>query len=309
MPPVHSPLFILGSARSGTTLLRRLLNEHPDLALPRETHFISKTLRWARKGIRDGRITDWDRFRRAIAANAFMDELAPFIDETPLEDPRPLVRDVFDRAMTGYARSLGKTRWGEKTPPHLWFWAWIDELFPDARYLVISRDGRDVACSLALKDWAASDLLVNAARWKSEARKVTRLLSQVGPRAHRIWYEDLVRDPEAVLRGVCAFMDLPYDARMLARHSEAHGPVHDGSVGRHRRVLDKRTIRRMDALIGAELRAEGRYEIRSKPLGIVTRVWVHLRARAGLLRELAGKRAWRADAPRSPEDVRRPEAE
>jgi len=294
------PCFILGSPRSGTTLLRRILDEHPDLAVSPETHFVSKTLRWARRGIRGGRNTDWDRFRRAVHANTYLDSMRPFFDETPPRDPRPLVRDVIGRIFSSYARSRGKSRWGEKTPHHIWFWRWIDELFPDARYLAIVRDGRDVTCSLSRKDWATSDLLANAARWKREWHLINRLDRALGDRVCRVWYEDLVRDPPSVIHPACAFLGLTRDPGMLERHEERHGAIHTESIGRHRRDLDESTVRALDALLGPELRAEGRYEVRSKPLGAAATLWVNVRAQSGLFRELLGKRVRSTVRRRSP---------
>jgi len=303
-PDPAPPFFIVGSARSGTTLLHSMLDCHSEVAIPPETHLVGRSLRPARPCIRNGRVADWEGFAAAVRANPSMAPLMEFLPAEPPPEP-PSLRGVLDGVFAGYARSRGNRRWGEKTPHHLWFWRDLDAIFTDARYLVVARDGRDVACSLSEVEWSSGDPLVNAARWKVEWRKAIRLLEEAGERAHRVFYEDLVAEPEPVLRGVCAFLGLDFEPALLEGFAGNRDVIHDRerdwkarnltaltaeSVGRHRRDLSPHLVRRLDCLLERELRESGRYAIDSRPLGAAAALLLKARAMAGLARELAGKR-------------------
>ena len=116
------------------------------------------------------------------------------------------------------ARRAGKRHIIEKTPKHIRHLDAIRATIRKPKFIFMVRDGRDVTASLAPR--FDGDVEAALARWTSDTGIC---LSQRGrPDVHLIRYEDLVTDPEAILRGLCAFIDVPYTDRLLEYHSEPH---------------------------------------------------------------------------------------
>ena len=132
--------------------------------------------------------------------------------------------DVIRCLNASYARSRGKTRYGNKTPKHVLHMPEIAELFPEARFVHIVRDGRDVALSYLSKDFGPSDVRSAADVWRARVERGRADGARLGERRYaELRYEDLLTDPEAELRTICAFLDLPFDDAMLRYHE--NGPV------------------------------------------------------------------------------------
>src|SRR5690606_16718789 len=132
--------FIVGVARSGTTLLRLMLDAHPDLAIPPETHFVPRLVKEIERGAGPAeahafvtghqRWPDWGLDADELRAR--FESLEPFTAGEAL------------RAFFGlYAERQGKPRWGDKSPTHLKRMARIHGALPEARFLHVIRDGRD----------------------------------------------------------------------------------------------------------------------------------------------------------------------
>ncbi len=142
------------------------------------------------------------------------------------------------------ARS-GKPRWGDKTPAYTPAWEPLAGLFPSALFVHILRDGRDVSASLARVGWHGRTEAERARYWASRVEMARDCLRRLGPRRCRlVRYEDLVREPEASLREICAFLGEDYDPGMLRFHEDAFdhvsgfdGPVH-AELGRPPRASD-----------------------------------------------------------------------
>jgi hypothetical protein len=110
----------------------------------------------------------------------------------------------------------GKPRWGDKSPPYTYKAGRIQQALPEAVFIHIIRDGRDVALSLSEVSWGPDDITVAAEKWASELRKARkRAKNLVGGTYMEIHYEDLVTDPEPVLRKVADFAGLPWSDEML----------------------------------------------------------------------------------------------
>jgi hypothetical protein len=209
---------IFGAERSGTTLLRLMLDAHPELAIPPETFFVPDVARLSGSGS-DLRhaflqvLTTAPTWHDMQIAN---DDLAGAVEDI---DPFTVSQGL--RAFYAmYARRHGKARWGDKTPKYLRRTADVERVLPEAHFVHLIRDGRDVA--LSVRDaWAGRGAIpVQARRWRKE---VNRGRSAGRARAHylEVRYEDLVHDPEAELRRICAFCDLRFADAMLRYHQTA----------------------------------------------------------------------------------------
>jgi hypothetical protein len=243
----NAPFFVLGAARSGTTLLRLMLNRHPRLAIPPESHFLLGLLaeipagrELAPREVRRAAelIVGHPRFRTwHVPADALGAELAR-LGPTSLAG---LVDAVY-RLET--ARS-GKPRWGDKTPAYSPIWERLAALFPEALFLHLIRDGRDVSSSLARVGWHGSSECERARYWASRVAMAGDCLLRLGPaRCRLVRYEDLVRQPESTLDGICRFLGEDFDPVMLRFHADAFdhvsgfdGPVHS-QLGRPPREAD-----------------------------------------------------------------------
>jgi len=209
--------FIVGANRSGTTLLRMMLDAHPLLTIPPETHFVPDVIDAADEGATPERIVEvmtshreWGDF------NLEADEVL-----ARLRAADELTAGAALRSFYGlYAERVGKERWGEKTPGYATNMVQIQGALPEARFVHLIRDGRDVA--LSAMDRAKKPLTANqvAKRWK---RRITKARKQKRKLRHYTEerYEDLILDTEPTLRRIAEFCDLPWDEGMLDYHERA----------------------------------------------------------------------------------------
>jgi len=190
--------FVVGCSRSGTTLLRALLDAHPLLAVPPESHFALA---------RDARA-----LRRALRRD-------PWFGLWGIETPGLRGLDVADavRALfAAYAAVHGKPRYADKTPHYVSHLPALAERFHEARFVHVVRDGRDVALSLLEVPWGPDDVEGAALYWRR--RVLEGRDARLGPERYReLRYEALVADPERELRALGAWLQLPYDPAMLER--------------------------------------------------------------------------------------------
>src|SRR5215216_6948263 len=225
------PFFIVGNDRSGTTMLRLIVDRGPDAAVPPESMFL----------------TD---FAGAFDAGA------------PCE---------------AYAALHGKPRWGDKTPHYVHHVDHLLGLWPGARFVVLVRDGRDVALSLRRLPFGPNNAWAAAQWWARGVRAGTRAQDDHPDAVLTVRYEDLAAAPQEEVRRLCAFLGLGYDDDMLAlEHVDPARIVPDqaawfptlfdgintSAVGRWRREMSRRDRRIFAALAGAELEQLG-YEVES----------------------------------------------
>jgi hypothetical protein len=197
-------IFIGGSGRSGTTLLREVLSRHSRVAIGPESHILSGLVSLK---------------RLAGAWNLRLDELQAMAAASPsvIRFAETFFRD--------YARKIDKPRWADKSPGNVRFIQRILSRFPNGRFVHMLRDGRDVACSLRhhpaqkVVDGKVIQRQVNnpisrcARRW---ARDVSAGLAWRGhPRYIEVRFEDLTGDPESTIRRLCDFLGEEFEPSML----------------------------------------------------------------------------------------------
>jgi LPS sulfotransferase NodH len=212
------PVVICGVGRSGTSLLQSMLNAHPELCFPPETHFFRRYVadRFARRR--------WEQLG-PTALQAALDSDQDFaraqLDAADLLQPetgRGLnVARVFRRLLQRVAERAGKTRVGDKDPRSLdHLAAWKSE-FPEARVVHVIRDPRDVLLSRTKAAWsAARPWWAHVMICKEQLRRGRALGRRLFGDAYlEVHYEELISDADAVLQRVCDHVDLPFDPCML----------------------------------------------------------------------------------------------
>ena len=253
--------FVAGVSRSGTTLLRLMLDAHPQLTIPPETHFVPKLISHCEGWIADGASAQelrerafelvtthprWGDFN--LDAEEYRARLA---EHDPLT-PGDAVRSFYE----AYAAREGKPRWGDKSPPYTWKSRRIQRALPEAHFVHLIRDGRDVALSLNEVSWGPGGISAAAHKWVDELQKARTRARGLMPGTYmEARYEDLVADPEPVLRRIAEFVDLPWDEAMLAYHQHAQERMRE-------------VVRELKPLGGGTITAEERvrqHELVSQP--------------------------------------------
>lgn len=268
------PFFVVGCARSGTTLLSVMLDRHPELAVTRETHFINKALPYLRMARRTHEAQVDCLLATPLMADLEVDRegLLDCFRRHPCE-PSWLLKAVLET----HGRGVGVERVGEKTPMHLEYTRLLYRWFPDARVVGIVRDGRDVAQSLMHVDWVHNDLMAHAARWVQQSRIARRLARRHARRFLLVRYEDLLAEPRETLSRVDAFLGVAFDERQLdpeaggtevfsrremSWKNQAAKALDRDRIAAWKRGTDAGTLERLNAVMRPELVAHGYPEAR-----------------------------------------------
>ncbi|RMF59385.1 MAG: sulfotransferase [Calditrichaeota bacterium] len=215
------PFFIFGCARSGTSLLSRMLNSHPKLAVPYESHLFNTFYPWLKYYGDLSVRANLERLVDDILRTDVMQDWTPPLDRGEILSSvrTPDFGGVMDAVMCSWASKQNKSRWGEKTPHHIYFWDQISTFFPKARIIHIVRDGRDVALSLLNARFGPKSIYAGARFWVAYLRQVERVKAQVDKRRiFELRYEELLAAPERLLSQVCEFLGEDYTPAMLEYH-------------------------------------------------------------------------------------------
>jgi hypothetical protein len=213
-PESFRPTFVVGCERSGTTLLAVMVGRHSSIAMMPETHFFLRVVPRKRPTEGGSHAEMLERFWRSPRAkdlNVNREELLACFSRMPAT-----YGGLFETLMTTYAQRWGKPMGGEKTPFHLLRVPLILEWFPEARIIGIVRDGRDVVRSIMTAPWTAHRCLRRQCwKWARSAELSRRFAKSYPQNFMLIRYEDLVSEPEKMLRGVDAFLGIPFEAQQI----------------------------------------------------------------------------------------------
>ena len=231
-----APFFIVGAQRSGTTMMRLMLNRHPEIAVPFESGFIPVFVPLLERYGDLSRRENARRLLEDIAAYPLQRDRGGLIKnpETILKQPITTYADLIDAIFTVDARARHKVRWGDKTPSYVTDLDVLWSLFPKCRIVHLVRDGRDVALSNRNVEWGIHSLPRAAADWRWKTTLGRKVGAVVAEHYLELKYEDLVLDPERSLRRVCAFLDATFDPVMLDYHLEASAELPERSRSWHR---------------------------------------------------------------------------
>jgi hypothetical protein len=268
-PPPDAGIVVLGAPRSGTTLLRRLLNAHPKINCPPETNLLSAAARFVHE----------ESFAGGMAVGVVPGlGFSQFTEEQILERLRTMVVGILQQI----AADAGKPVWAEKTAFDSFHIEQIERILGDrVRYVCLVRHPLDVACSIKeLTD--KMELVVDELRpylarfaspyeaftqaWVDIVQSIVKLIGRHPDAAIQLRYEDLVADPVEQLSRLFDFLQQPTDARVLvdqAMHQQdtvglgdwktyQKSSISAGSVGRWK-SLSATTVARMARIAGTTL--------------------------------------------------------
>jgi len=249
----HGPVFVAGVERSGTSLLYALLASHPNIAMTRRTNL------WSYFYDQYGDLSDPENFERCLQVMMRYQRLVK------LQPDAQRLRAEFWQGQPSYARlfalleehnaaRLGKQRWGDKSLNTERYADPILSAYPGARILHMVRDPGD-RCASVLRRWSdrrGSGVGGATAEWMVSADLAIRNQRRHPDRYRIVRYEELVQDPAAMLRNICAFIDEPYVTTMLSMQGATEfreqgsnssygarpvGVISTDSIGRSRDVL------------------------------------------------------------------------
>lgn len=267
------PFFILGAPRSGTSLLARMLDSHPAIAVPDETKVFQTFVPLLPLY---GDLRDAGRLRRLVTDVVGWSWVRrmpnPPSSAAVLERVmRPELGAVFEAVLSVWAEQQGKTRWGVKSLDHVNFWPFIEASFPRAAIVHIVRDGRDVALSQIKAPFGPKTMATAAERWLGYVMRIRAIGERLGPSRYlEIRYEDLLARPHETIAQVLRLFGEPFDPAVLNFYSNGRpvgtDPVNDFNIQRPLQVANagkwksdasRREIEVFEAIAGAMLDACG----------------------------------------------------
>ncbi len=195
------PVFIGGLMKSGTSLLRVLLGQHRELYAGFETHWFDDDIRinWSQPNSR----------RMGFLRDFFEIDSEAYARHLATKGASP-AREFIDIVLCVAATSAGKPRWAEKTPANIRQWPLIQELWPDAKLIHVTREYRDCYASWKARRGDSLDDFLDSARNAYDA--IDPLLGTSSENYMEVDYIDLVSDTENAMRRVLAFCELDWDA-------------------------------------------------------------------------------------------------
>ncbi|MGH3023380.1 MAG: sulfotransferase family protein [Gaiellaceae bacterium] len=268
------PIFVLGCARSGTTLMQAMLHSHPRIAIPPENRFLipayRRRLRFGDLGepANRKRVAEFVMKRGGRFADFGLDR-----DETRrliVEGP-PTLGSALGIVLRAYAERFDKPRWGDKRPFYHSFIPPLLRLFPDAQIVHVVRDPRDCVASLKRMPWWKLDSHHAVSAWANSVDRVEQAVRKRPGVVIRVQYERLVADPERELRTLCAALGEDFDPAMVAPelvapvavperkhwHSETRTSVSTRRIGSWRETLEPWEAALCETVLSRRMRAFG----------------------------------------------------
>ena len=275
-----NPVFIVGAARSGTTLLQYMLRSHPELSLPTaESHFFIpfykrrsefgdltqlKNLQAFLEEVYTFRKIFFDEDVHGIEFN--VQELATEFHHAGISTIPDIISAIFQKNAT----AEGKLRWGDKTPYYILHLETLLEMFPNAQVIHLIRDGRDCAVSMLERKW---DLKIfntyHAAYTWNKYVQAGKTFGQRHPKHYfEIRYEDILNQPEVSIKNLCGFLDITFDDSVINfKKSDGSGktpllqqPLQKNNQAKWKDKLSQKQLSIFEALAGETLTSCG-YEL------------------------------------------------
>ncbi len=232
MEILREKFFVVGTQRSGTTLLRLILNAHSQIVVPREAFFLMPLLKkkYLHSPISGSTLESFNKYLLSKADITTTHLKTTFVDggydkafSHLAKQEKISLRDLLESVFSSYCKSEGKSIWGNKTPS---FFRKIDilhALFPDAKFIHIVRDGRDVFDSFRKIDPSKNNVAIMALDWRYKLSRIERSFKRI-PASNRVTirYEDLLHNGEETVKQVCSVIGVEYESKMLEFYKSSH---------------------------------------------------------------------------------------
>ena len=219
----RGPLFVVGMWRSGTSLFYALLNQHPQIALMYEGDL---PLLWP-LFLGSKAKADWPE--RWEFWNS-----APMRHEVSLSKLPRDASSLTEACTAGWKEYAGDAIYGCKSPNYFDMLPGLAKSFPNARFIIIWRNPTDICRSVmraskADSFFAKRGMVLRALRGYEEMKKGFDTLETQGALVHAVQYEDLISDPTAVMTGVCRFLDVEFEPRMVSLRDADRSAIYDAA--------------------------------------------------------------------------------
>ena len=263
------PVFVVGHTRSGTTLTCRLLLDHLGVNFGTESQFMIRYYTRLRRygDLNDdrnlrclfeeiGRERFFERTRRNFGFVLNIDLAMRSIES---RDYAGVLRAIFEQ----FAVGKGMTRWGDKTPEYGQHLPVLRELFPNAQFVHMVRDGRDVAVSAFKTGFGPKNVHEAATTWTERVQAITAF-GRTMPASDflTVHYEDLLRDPVATMTAIGAFLGLANHAALIEGLAPAlRAQIREGNTGKSSQLLPAREMECFEA-VAADVLEENGYTLR-----------------------------------------------
>lgn len=230
----RDPFFVVGSQRSGTTMLRLMLNQHSRFNVPFETAFIPD---FHQRIGEFGDLANRDNIERLLdeIANtpfAVKGNLVPDRDAVLRRNPNSY-KTLLEAIFGVLAEQRGKVRWGDKTPSYIEHMDVLWSVFPNCKFIHLIRDGRDVALSLRGISWGSQDMTKLARDWRWKVMLGRKMGAMIPQHYLEVHYETLVSQPVETLRRICDFLGEPFEFGMLRYHESGAAEMPAASMQWH----------------------------------------------------------------------------
>ena len=269
------PIFVVGAPRSGTTLLQYMLRSHPNISLPTgESHFFIPLYR---KAASFGDLSRKENIKKVLeemyrrsqdfldtdlhGINFDIEALSTVFHQENRNSINSIISGLFEKNATGE----GKSRWGDKTPYYVLHMNTILEMYPEAQFIHLIRDGRD--CALSLIDRKHNFRVYNtffaAKYWEIYVEKGREIGKTLGEKTYcEVRYEDLLENPTDTMKRVCHFLNEPYsDSIVNFKKSGQAGktPLLQKSIqktnhGKWRKKMSQRQIKTFEGAVASTLK-------------------------------------------------------
>lgn len=267
-------IFMIGTQRSGSNLLRLMLNQLPGIAAPHPPHILERMMPLMD---RYGDLNEPDNFMTLVNDVCQLAELNPVPWEGVVLNRAMLAEQatahtlmgVYEAVYNQVLRVKDANEWCCKSLANIHYLPQIESHFRNARYIYLYRDGRDVAVSFRKAVVGEKHFYHIAQEWARTQRLALAMEPHIGPiRFFRVKYENLIADPELIMTQLCGFLGVEFSPSMLAFHetdearrAAASGklwgnvtqPIMAGNTGKYITEAGEEDIRIFESIAGRVL--------------------------------------------------------
>lgn len=287
----RSPVFVIGFPRSGTSMTCRLLRRYLKVSFGTESQFI---IRYLQRLPQFGDLRNDANLRRLLYEISterffarsrhnwgFSFDVEQAINGLAARSYSAVLHAIFNQL----AEHNGMVRWGDKTPAYNHNLRELKQLFPDAQFIHVVRDGRDVALSIQKEGFGAKNACETAGKWTRAIDSIAAFSRDLsGDQYLEVRYEDLTARPIAVVETLADFLGIDDRTGELRTYvqTHVHKEITHGNSGKWHQALSPREVERFEAVAGDVLAHFGyhlAYQGHARPVSAIEKRYWSLRGR------------------------------